>query len=173
MIPAIPFTTLGMSIFVVAVIVIYSLLGILILGNYYKWRETNQPTNWILKRFPLVLSLIIIIAVGFIVYNSWIEWGRWQIDLSCEKDYGPPGGGNCGGKGEQTCQEAEQKSAMFSQCLKDGGNLDKAYPVGPANPGHGATANDFTHPDFGPAPDNFMLESMSWNFIMTAQQETA
>jgi hypothetical protein len=42
--PAYPFAGWGMpfSIFITAAIVIYFLLGMLILGNYYKWRKAHQ-----------------------------------------------------------------------------------------------------------------------------------
>lgn len=136
LLPAYPFTGWGMplSIFIIGAVSIYFLLGALILGKYFRWREINQPNNWILKHFPIVLLLLIIIVAGFRIQNSWVEWGRWQIFLSCEKDYGPAGGGNCGGKEEQTCQEANQKDAVRIQCLKDRGYLDKSYPVGSTSP---------------------------------------
>jgi|GEM_PF-5792300 len=132
--PAAPFLGfVSISVFLISVTVIYFLLGALALGTYFKWRETNQPNNWILKHFPVVLLLLIVILAGFRIQSSWSDWGRWQIYLSCEKDYGPAGGGNYGGKGEQTRQEADQKDAMRIQCLKDRGYLDKSFPGGPTN----------------------------------------
>ncbi len=65
-------------IFMGSFVFMYFLLGFLVLGNYYQWREKRQPEKWISKNFPTLLILIIIVIAFFSGINSWIRYGQIQ-----------------------------------------------------------------------------------------------
>ena len=65
LIPAFPLMGWGvpLSIFIVGTLIIYFLIGVLVLGKYFRWREINQSSNFISKHFSGAVLLFIMVII--------------------------------------------------------------------------------------------------------------